>query len=63
MILFGIILVTKETIDVIRLIEEGYKAPDESDEGTSEPPVTAVIEKTSFRDLIENSVTYRDKVC
>ncbi|KAL1823760.1 hypothetical protein ACET3Z_010538 [Daucus carota] len=45
-----------------RLIEEGYKAPDESDEGTSEPPVTAVIEKTSFRDLIENSVTYRDKV-
>uniref|UniRef100_A0A175YHT4 Replication protein A 70 kDa DNA-binding subunit B/D first OB fold domain-containing protein n=1 Tax=Daucus carota subsp. sativus TaxID=79200 RepID=A0A175YHT4_DAUCS len=44
-----------------KLIEEGYKAPDESDEGTSEPPVTTVIEKTSFRDLIENSVTYRDK--
>ncbi|KAL1809544.1 hypothetical protein ACET3Z_026534 [Daucus carota] len=44
-----------------RLIEEGYKAPDEDDEGTSEPPVTTVIQKASFRDLIENSITYRDK--
>lgn len=35
---------------------------DDSSEGASEPPVTAVIEKTFFRDLIENSVTYRAKV-
>ncbi|WOH08788.1 hypothetical protein DCAR_0728236 [Daucus carota subsp. sativus] len=44
-----------------RLIEEGYKPPEDSDEGTSEPPLSLVIEKTSFKDLIENSVTYRDK--
>ncbi|KAL1815520.1 hypothetical protein ACET3Z_018094 [Daucus carota] len=44
-----------------RLIEEGYKAPAEDDEGTSEPHVTTVIQMASFRDLIENSVTYRDK--
>ncbi|WOH11483.1 hypothetical protein DCAR_0830970 [Daucus carota subsp. sativus] len=44
-----------------RMIEEGYKPMDDSSEGASEPPVTAVIEKTFFRDLIENSVTYRAK--
>ena len=48
---------------VIRLIEEGYKPPEDADKGTSEPPVSLVIEQTSFRDLIENSITYRDMVC
>ncbi|XP_017233205.1 replication protein A 70 kDa DNA-binding subunit C [Daucus carota subsp. sativus] len=43
-----------------RLIEEGYKPPEDADKGTSEPPVSLVIEQTSFRDLIENSITYRD---
>ncbi|KAL1826798.1 hypothetical protein ACET3Z_005210 [Daucus carota] len=44
-----------------RLIEEGYKPPEDADKGTSEPLVSLVIEQTSFRDLIENSITYRDK--
>ncbi|WOG92862.1 hypothetical protein DCAR_0312139 [Daucus carota subsp. sativus] len=48
--------------DQARMLEEGYK-PDETDEdSTSEPPANTVIQRTSFRDLIENSVTYRDKV-
>ena len=44
------------------MIEEGYKAPEDADEDTSEPPVNLVIEQTSFRDLTEHSATYREKV-
>ncbi|KAL1811216.1 hypothetical protein ACET3Z_021281 [Daucus carota] len=44
-----------------RMIEEGYKAPEDADEDTSEPPVNLVIEQTSFRDLTEHSATYREK--
>uniref|UniRef100_A0A161XT78 Replication protein A 70 kDa DNA-binding subunit B/D first OB fold domain-containing protein n=1 Tax=Daucus carota subsp. sativus TaxID=79200 RepID=A0A161XT78_DAUCS len=41
-----------------RLIEEGYKSPPDTDESSSEPAPRAVIERTSFKELIENSLSF-----